>query len=334
MAVIPGSVRVAGFIAFTDSNDTYATQDSIYGRGGYRAVADITARDAITDDRRHEGMMVHVLSDNSYYTLEGGVTNADWTVSALSAPTFSNADSTPADVGGIDAGTSFVIPQTMQQMFDKLLYPYVNPSFTSFYESPQVDPLEVGDEVPANPTFDWTVSDGSEVAAASIDIDDVTGAVNYVTGTNDTGSYTTAGVAAKSLSAPGSNVYRITGTDKDPDGPFDFTEDRTVNWYWRLHYGISANASLTLAQIQALASSILTDDVARTYPMGATGYKYIVHSDDLTDPVSYKDADTMLNVPFTTLADVSGNNAHGVAVTYRVHRSTNELGAAIDIIVA
>ena len=34
MAAIPGSVRVGGFIAPTDSTDTYAVTDDAYGRGG------------------------------------------------------------------------------------------------------------------------------------------------------------------------------------------------------------------------------------------------------------------------------------------------------------
>ena len=78
MAVIPGSVRFTGFIAPSDDTDTYATQDETYNRGGYRTVADITARDNITTDRRLEGMLVFVLSEQKYYTLSGGITNSHW----------------------------------------------------------------------------------------------------------------------------------------------------------------------------------------------------------------------------------------------------------------
>jgi hypothetical protein len=78
MAAIPGSVAVTGFIAPTDSGDTFATQDETYNRGGFRTVADLTARDAITVDRRLEGMIVRVISTGKFYTLEGGIGNGDW----------------------------------------------------------------------------------------------------------------------------------------------------------------------------------------------------------------------------------------------------------------
>lgn len=85
MAQIPGSVRVAGFIAPTDSTDTYAVTDETYNRGGYRTVADLTARDAITTDRRKEGMLVRVISTGETYVLVGGILNTDWTLLTLNA---------------------------------------------------------------------------------------------------------------------------------------------------------------------------------------------------------------------------------------------------------
>ena len=78
MPAIPGSVRVGGFIAPSLTSDPYATHDDHYGLGGYRPVADITARDAITAERRKEGMWVKVLADGKVYTLSGGILNANW----------------------------------------------------------------------------------------------------------------------------------------------------------------------------------------------------------------------------------------------------------------
>ena len=88
MASIPGSVTMGGFIAPTDSTDTYATQDSVYGKGGHKEAADITARNAITSARRREGMFVYVLDSDGngnpgLFTLAGGITNSDWTAVSL-----------------------------------------------------------------------------------------------------------------------------------------------------------------------------------------------------------------------------------------------------------
>ncbi len=78
MAEIPGGVRVGGFMSPTDDTDVYPTHDSLYGKGGSKEVADIAARDAITTDRRREGLLCYCVSDAVTYQLVGGVTNAHW----------------------------------------------------------------------------------------------------------------------------------------------------------------------------------------------------------------------------------------------------------------
>jgi hypothetical protein len=85
MSAIPGSVRVEGFIAPTDSTDTYAVTDPTYGRGSLRSVANIAARNAITKDRRlgQLGMEVITIDTLNKYRLinEPGTdatTDSDW----------------------------------------------------------------------------------------------------------------------------------------------------------------------------------------------------------------------------------------------------------------
>ena len=78
MAIITGGVPFGGFISPTDSADTYAVTNPLYGLGGLRSVADIATRNAISDKRREEGMLVFVQSDSTYYSLDGGTANSDW----------------------------------------------------------------------------------------------------------------------------------------------------------------------------------------------------------------------------------------------------------------
>ena len=79
MAYPLGSVQVTGNIGTTDVADTYATHLDSLGSGGLRAVADLTARDAITTDRRVFGMVAILQSDGSSYILSnlamGGTDN-------------------------------------------------------------------------------------------------------------------------------------------------------------------------------------------------------------------------------------------------------------------
>lgn len=85
MPYISGSVPVTGFVAPTDSNDTYPSHDETYGKGGYRTVADITERNSIPAGRRKNGMKVYVLSNGVEYVLGSGLLDADWGVSKNSA---------------------------------------------------------------------------------------------------------------------------------------------------------------------------------------------------------------------------------------------------------
>ncbi len=77
MAAIPGSVTITGFVAPTDTADTYPTHSDTYGHGGYRPVADLTERNAISADRRKEGMLVYVIADGTTYQLASDLTS--WT---------------------------------------------------------------------------------------------------------------------------------------------------------------------------------------------------------------------------------------------------------------
>jgi len=80
MAQIPGSVPLTGKVAPTDTTDTFATHIDIYGEGGYMTVADQAERDAITTERRKQGMAVFQNSTNEMYILQGGVANTNWTL--------------------------------------------------------------------------------------------------------------------------------------------------------------------------------------------------------------------------------------------------------------
>jgi len=83
MAAIPGSVRLTGFVAPTDSTDTYPVIDPIWGIDGLRSVADATARDAIPTPRRRAGMLVFTQDTSEYWTLLPGpwtLAPGDWTL--------------------------------------------------------------------------------------------------------------------------------------------------------------------------------------------------------------------------------------------------------------
>jgi len=78
-----GGVEVLGFISPTDTNDTYAVIDPLYGIDGLRNVNTITELNSITNQRRRPGMVVGVGDGSIYYKLNSPPWNgtiSDWSI--------------------------------------------------------------------------------------------------------------------------------------------------------------------------------------------------------------------------------------------------------------
>lgn len=69
---------------------SWETHDAQFGKGGFRAVLDNTARDAITTPRRSEGMQVYIIATGNTYRLGAGLTNADWILQSAGSITAGN----------------------------------------------------------------------------------------------------------------------------------------------------------------------------------------------------------------------------------------------------
>ena len=68
---------VAGITPLND-NSNFPTHYADFGYGGLRSVVDLNNRNLIPNARRDQGMLVFVISEDKYYRLENGITNADW----------------------------------------------------------------------------------------------------------------------------------------------------------------------------------------------------------------------------------------------------------------
>jgi hypothetical protein len=71
-------LKVSDYIIPMGINDTYPTNLDIYGKGGIHSVLTLVDRDAITTERRSEGMLAYVSTNQEMYTLIGGTSNDNW----------------------------------------------------------------------------------------------------------------------------------------------------------------------------------------------------------------------------------------------------------------
>jgi hypothetical protein len=263
----------------------------------------------------------------------------------LNDAAFINPDPTPVDIGGIPAGTTFPDRTSVQEIMQQLLYPYQYPAFTAFGILGVTGPFEVGDTLSANLTFLWTTSNPSNIQYASLDLYDLSsGSVLLASGLVDDGSEPVVLAAPITYNYDATHTFRIDGLNTEPA---TFSGLLGVRWFWRLHYGNSANPTLSSAQILALSSSMLTGTIPRTYAMPAGGYKYICCHAGMSIQ-TIKDASTGFNVPTADTSDdptysssenglnyaiVVVTNAFGVVANYRVYRTKNSLGGAINLVV-
>lgn len=266
----------------------------------------------------------------------------------LNDAAFVNPNPVPVTIGGVSAGESFPYRMSVQEMLDRILYPYQYPSFSSLSLQGIGSPREVGDSIPASVTFDWVSVNPATIAPNTVDLIDVTGGnLVLATGIPDDGSEAVVMFGPIQLVAAGSYQFKIQALNTLG---LPFSTLLTMQWQWRMFYGNSANVTLSEAQIQALANDLLTASYARTYAMAAGGYKYICLADAAGGQLNtVKDASTNLSVPMATAADdasysnvdgggysyalVSVTNPFAVTTNYRVYRTKNSLGGAISLAV-
>ena len=238
---------------------------------------------------------------------------------------YSNATPTPSAIGGIAAGSTFT-NQSMDQMWNAILYPYQVPAFTSFNFG-QASPIEVGTTLSGAQTFVWTDTHPANIAPSSITITDVTGTTTLVSGGADTGSNVVSIGSVQKVSAT-TNTWSISATDTKAN---TLSRNDTIAWEWMRYYGESLTDPLVEADIKALRVSGLAGGFAGTYSFVGGGYKYICYAAALGNATVFKDTSNNLPVAMNTMYTVSITNAQAITTNYNVHRTQYVLGGSINI---
>lgn len=158
--------------------------------------------------------------------------------SAASASVFyTNPSVTPVTVGGIPAGSSFSSTYTMQQMFDKLLYPYISQACSIS----SITSREFGDTSLVIP-LNWSVTKNSNSITSII----VNGSPVVPTGNNQ------SGVGSGTIVQNVNTSFSISTND----GTSVVSATTTVTWYNARYWGTSVSfGALTSGQILSLSGA-------------------------------------------------------------------------------
>lgn len=299
--------------AKTDPHTQYV-ETSELGTAAYKDTTAFQASGIIVTDGDGNS---YLANDGTYKVVSGG-----------GSETYTNTTPVPTTIGGISSGSTFD-SKTMTEMWTSLLYPYQSPTFSSFSFG-QSSPIEVGLALTGNKTFTWATTNSSNISSNSISILDVTGSTTLASGlANDGSEVLNIGTVQKTTAT--SHTWRISAVNTNS---VTFTRDVSIAWQWRRFYGESTTTPLIESEIEALRVSGLATGFSGTYSFIGGGYKYLCYPTSFGTATTFKDQSTNLDVPFEAPYTVNITNVNGIATDYRVHRSTNILGAAINIVVS
>jgi hypothetical protein len=242
-------------------------------------------------------------------------------------PTYTNSTPTTARLGGIAQGTTFT-SQTIQQMFDALLYPYQIPTFTSFSRSDLETNYDLGESITIGlKTFSWGTSNPTNIQTNSINIFELFTNTFISTNISNTGSLsmpltnTTGSTSSRTLS-----LYRIFGTNTNSEQMTPLTI--TANWRNRWYYGKSVNESIVASDVTGLTNALATTVINTTVQIPATNdeqYMYIALPTTFTQFSNLKESTAGCfgsDIPYLLQGTVAFGNVYGVSTTYNVYRST------------
>lgn len=250
--------------------------------------------------------------------------------------TYTNPAPTTTTLGGISAGSTFVA-KTMKEMFDALLYPYQNPSFSSFSRTNLSSTYELGEVVfGGSQTFNWSTNNSPNISAGTISI---------------TQNFT----PSKIIYGPSNNIFStgITLVDIYSAGTPLTTTLYTINslstlgnslstsisrsWKPRWYYGKFIGATLNAAQLVSLSNSSLVSSVTNSYyAIGASAsaeYIYFAIPTSISQPGDFRDSTGGCfgtNHPYLIQGNIIVTNTFGVNITYKIYRFTNPTAGALN----
>jgi hypothetical protein len=202
---------------------TYGTS-SLYESKRYDLIQDLLNQ--LQDNNANLIYANHVR--DAVYTLWERVDEVAIIAASASAisPYFINPNPTTIQVGGINLGTTFSTQQSVQQMFNNLLYPYTQPTLRfAGYHFRNLPNKEYGEN--ATSTAYWGITKGSNtIHAITVDGQSFLPTGNSQGGTKViTGSYST-------ISASTTNSFQMTVNDGS-----NYTIYTEYEWMNRLYWG-------------------------------------------------------------------------------------------------
>lgn len=227
---------------------------------------------------------------------------------------------------------------------DQILYPYIQPSFSSLSIENLSYNLELGEYINGsnggNSTFLFNTNSLTNVSITDLKILDITNSYTISTTIpyNSTSALLNIPYGITKTNDGDTNVFRIIG--KDTHDNF-FEQNVIYTWRPRIYWGTSPLTSINSTQILNLSSSKLSTNMENSFVVNGNGeYIYIVLPTTYGKMISYNGEYSHFRVgnmtnSFWEVYEISHTNIFGYTTTYNVYRSNNISfgnGMKIDIV--
>lgn len=157
---------------------------------------------------------------------------------------YTRAQGIAVSIGGLSAG--YVPTGTVQDLLDRMLYPYQAPTFSAFQINGQATVLEVGENIaPGNKTFSWSTANAGNVTANSVIIRDLTNNQVLGSGLANDGSEVLATPTNIFKTSNATHSFSIQATNSQGTV---FSRNFDINWRFRRFAGTIPASSLALLQ--------------------------------------------------------------------------------------
>ena len=249
-----------------------------------------------------------------------GSTNGIDSNAVYDAVYYVRATGMPATVGGAVAGTTF--NGTVVDALDKVLYPYQNPAFTSFYLSGVPTTYELGDTMDGgNVTFIWATSNSENVKVDTVNCNGVTGLANNGSSVQMLPSVTKSTVSTETYTISATNTKDVV-----------FSRNAVLSWSLMRHWGVSASDTLDDVTVLGMSKEFASSRVKTvTYDCTGGRYFYFAYPSSFGDLNNTKVNNLAWNDWVLVKRDVV--NSFGVAIPFNIYRSYNLLnGSSVSVV--
>lgn len=214
----------------------------------------------------------YVNSDGKYRYKENGVWYYRANTAMLAGATVYNGQSpTTVTVGGLTSGTD-ISGQTISDIIESIVAPYVSPVFNSFTVSGQSTVVPVGTTLSGDKMMLWNISQNSGTVP-TVDIYDITAGTTLVSGTPNDGSQVVT-ITTKQLTSNGATQqWRAIGNNTSPAGTFN-SSTFGVTARFPAYYGAAEEIPDNSAEVIALPSDSYVSGTHNVDFETGTTYKF------------------------------------------------------------